>query len=86
MTSYLVWQAPPVDQYRKRIGRQDSKKEKRHLKEVKQRHEAKENRFTAYKDAVNQSPSYPLKTGTVKVCPPVHNYEHEAGSYGDGFT
>ncbi len=49
------WQAPPVDQYRKRIGRQDSKKEKRHLKEVKQRHEAKENRFTAYKDAVNQS-------------------------------
>ena len=23
---------------------------------------------------------------TVKVCPPVHNYEHEAGSYGDGFT
>ncbi len=23
---------------------------------------------------------------TVKVGPPVHNYEHEAGSYGDGFT
>ncbi len=22
----------------------------------------------------------------VKVGPPVHNYEHEAGSYGDGFT
>jgi hypothetical protein len=22
----------------------------------------------------------------VKVCPPAHNYEHEAGSYGDGFT
>ncbi len=24
--------------------------------------------------------------GTVKVGPPAHNYEHEAGSYGDGFT
>jgi hypothetical protein len=24
--------------------------------------------------------------GIVKVGPPVHNYEHEAGSYGDGFT
>ena len=23
---------------------------------------------------------------TVKVGPPIHNYEHEAGSYGDGFT
>jgi hypothetical protein len=23
---------------------------------------------------------------SVKVCPPAHNYEHEAGSYGDGFT
>ncbi len=23
---------------------------------------------------------------SVKVGPPVHNYEHEAGSYGDGFT
>ncbi len=23
---------------------------------------------------------------TVKVGPPAHNYEHEAGSYGDGFT
>jgi hypothetical protein len=22
----------------------------------------------------------------VKVGPPAHNYEHEAGSYGDGFT
>ncbi len=22
----------------------------------------------------------------VKFGPPVHNYEHEAGSYGDGFT
>jgi hypothetical protein len=22
----------------------------------------------------------------VKVGPPVHDYEHEAGSYGDGFT
>jgi hypothetical protein len=22
----------------------------------------------------------------VKVGPPIHNYEHEAGSYGDGFT
>ncbi len=22
----------------------------------------------------------------VKVGPPVHSYEHEAGSYGDGFT
>lgn len=45
-------QAPPVDQYRRRIGRQDSKKEKRHLKEVRQLHEAKENRFTAYKDSI----------------------------------
>jgi hypothetical protein len=26
------------------------------------------------------------KYRTVKVGPPVHNYEHEAGSYGDGFT
>ncbi len=25
-------------------------------------------------------------SGIVKVGPPVHNYEHEAGSYGDGFT
>ncbi len=25
-------------------------------------------------------------SGGVKVCPPAHNYEHEAGSYGDGFT
>jgi hypothetical protein len=25
-------------------------------------------------------------TVVVKVGPPVHNYEHEAGSYGDGFT
>ncbi len=23
---------------------------------------------------------------SVKVGPPIHNYEHEAGSYGDGFT
>ena len=27
--------APPVDQYRRRIARQDSKKEKQHLKDVK---------------------------------------------------
>ncbi len=27
-----------------------------------------------------------LKKAVVKVGPPVHNYEHEAGSYGDGFT
>ncbi len=27
-----------------------------------------------------------LKNATVKVGPPVHNHEHEAGSYGDGFT
>ncbi len=26
------------------------------------------------------------KIKSVKVGPPVHNYEHEAGSYGDGFT
>ncbi len=26
------------------------------------------------------------KSPIVKVGPPVHNYEHEAGSYGDGFT
>ena len=49
-----------MDQYRRRIGRQDSKKEKRHLKEVKQLHEAKENRFAAYKDSVS-SKSYNSK-------------------------
>ncbi len=27
-----------------------------------------------------------IGTLVVKVCPPAHNYEHEAGSYGDGFT
>ncbi len=27
-----------------------------------------------------------IKRLGVKVGPPVHNYEHEAGSYGDGFT
>ena len=43
--------APPVDQYRKRIGRQDSKKEKQHLKDVKHLHEAKENAPTALKDS-----------------------------------
>jgi hypothetical protein len=28
----------------------------------------------------------PINKITVKVGPPAHNYEHEAGSYGDGFT
>ncbi len=34
------------------------------------------------------TPSFPAieKMIRVKVGPPVHNYEHEAGSYGDGFT
>ncbi|XP_023324147.1 triple QxxK/R motif-containing protein [Eurytemora carolleeae] len=44
-------QLPPVDLYRKRIGRQDSRKEKVHLKEVKQLQEAKEGRGLALKDS-----------------------------------
>ena len=35
------YQAPPIDQYRKRIARQDSKKEKTHLRQVKQLHDEK---------------------------------------------
>jgi len=34
--------APPVDQYRKRIARQDSRKEKHHMKEVKHAQETKD--------------------------------------------
>ncbi len=42
---------PPMEQYRKRIGRQDSKKEKQHLKAVKHQQQAKENRLEDYKDS-----------------------------------
>ena len=38
----LCFQLPPIDLYRKRIGRQDSRKEKGHLKEVKKLQEAKD--------------------------------------------
>ncbi len=34
----------------------------------------------------SQTPTPVLHNTSVKVGPPVHNYEHEAGSYGDGFT
>ena len=34
--------APPVDQYRKRIARQDSRKEKHHMREVKHAQETKD--------------------------------------------
>jgi len=34
--------APPVDQYRRRIARQDSRKEKSHMKEVKHAQETKD--------------------------------------------
>lgn len=34
--------APPVDQYRRNIARQDSKKEKLHMKEVKHAQETKD--------------------------------------------
>lgn len=48
-----LFQAPPVDLYRKRIGRQDSKKEKGHQKEIKHQHEAKEMAPVAYKQSVS---------------------------------
>ena len=48
----LCFQLPPIDLYRKRIGRQDSRKEKGHLKEVKKLQEAKEGRGIAFKDSV----------------------------------
>ena len=31
-------------------------------------------------------PDNEIEVSSVKVGPPAHNYEHEAGSYGDGFT
>jgi len=45
-------QMPAVDLYRKRIARQDSRKEKKHLKDVKHLQEAKEGRSLAYKDSL----------------------------------
>ena len=45
--------APPVDLYRRQIARQDSKKEKRHFKEVRLQHEAKEKSPKALKDMVS---------------------------------
>ena len=47
-------QAAPVEQYRKRIGRQDSKNQKKHLKEVKQSQElAKERTPKAIRETVS---------------------------------
>ena len=43
---------PPIDMYRRKIGKQDSKKEKVHLKEVKLKQEAKEMAPRAYREAV----------------------------------
>ena len=45
--------APPVDQYRKRIARQDSRKEKSHLKEVKHAQETKDVAPKAVKQIVS---------------------------------
>ena len=48
--------APPVDQYRRRIARQDSKKEKQHLKDVKHAQETKDVAPKAVKQIVSKSP------------------------------
>lgn len=49
--------AAPVDLYRRQIARQDSKKEKKHIKEYKLHQEAKEKTPKAFKDMVtSQSP------------------------------
>ena len=45
--------APPVDQYRKRIARQDSRKEKSHMKEVKYAQETKDVAPKAVKQIVS---------------------------------
>jgi len=45
-------QAPPIDLYRRHIGRQDSRKERKHLKSVQREHEAKENAPKALQQAV----------------------------------
>ena len=47
--------APPVDQYRRRIARQDSKKEKQHLKDVKHAQETKDVAPKAVKQIVSNS-------------------------------
>ena len=47
--------APPVDQYRRRIARQDSKKEKQHLKDVKHAQETKDVAPKAVKQIVSSS-------------------------------
>ena len=44
--------AAPVDLYRRQIARQDSKKEKKHIKEYKLQQEAKEKTPKALKDMV----------------------------------
>ena len=44
--------ATPVDHYRRQIARQDSKKEKKHVKEYKQQQAAKEKTPKAFKDMV----------------------------------
>ena len=46
--------APPVDQYRKRIARQDSRKEKSHMKEVKHATETKDVATKAVKQIVSR--------------------------------
>ncbi len=43
---------PPIEQYRKRIGRQDSHKERRHLKQVQHSQEAKSMAPKIYQQAV----------------------------------
>ena len=45
--------APPVDQYRKRIAKQDSRKEKSHMKEVKYAQETKDVAPKAVKQIVS---------------------------------
>ena len=45
--------APPVDQYRRRIARQDSKKERLHMKEVKHAQETKDVAPKAVKQIVS---------------------------------
>jgi len=41
---------PPIDQYRKQIGKQDVRKSKSDLKETKKRAQAKKCMFSSYKD------------------------------------
>ena len=49
---------PQVDQYRKRIARQDSRKEKLHMKEVKHAQETKDVGPKALKQVVSFVPSF----------------------------